>query len=299
MAIDLEQRIRIDYIEHDLLLASAIQLGILRLDQIHPQISGNKWFKLKENIKAAQSGGFETLLTFGGAFSNHLIATAATAHQFGLQAIGIVRGFHAREQPSATLLECEALGMKLVYVSREDYNKKTEQDYLEQLQQQYPGTFIIPEGGSNNLGAEGAGAIAAYIPTDADWVVLPIGTGTTFCGIRNKLDEHIAMLGFPVMKGGEYLSEEISNRTSRGNWLLEASFHFGGFAKYTGELIRFMNDFYAKCSIPLDFVYTGKMMYGIFQMIHEGKIPAGSHIIGTHTGGLQGNRSISRLLAYS
>lgn len=301
MAIELQEHIRIDYIREEMLQVADIRLGILRLDEIHPQVSGNKWFKLKENIGRAKARGADTLLSFGGAFSNHLLATAAAAKANGLSAVGIVRGLHARDNPSVTLRECNQLGMQLVYVSKEEYQQKDDTGYNEVLQKKYPAAFIIPEGGNNEAGLQGVGAIAAYLPEDASLVTLAMGTGTTFAGIRAVLDNKTAMLGFPVMKGGSYLQQEVEKHItiSQNNWRLNDQYHFGGFARYTDALLAFMNAFYQQHHIPLDFVYTGKMIYGILDRIRNKEIEAGSHIIAIHTGGLQGNRSVGHLLSYS
>lgn len=301
MAIDLREQVQIDYLEDALLQQHRIRMGMLRLDLVHPLVSGNKWFKLKENIRAARVAGKDTLLSFGGAYSNHLHAMAAAAQAFQLKSTGIIRGFHGKDLPSETLQQCREMGMELVYVSREEYSKKADPSYLSGLQEQYPDAWLIPEGGNNEAGFSGAGTIAAYIPADATMVALPIGTGTTFCGIRQQLDKGIAMLGFPVMKGGDYLYAELSAQIDPGqdNWMLETAMHFGGFAKHTPELLHFMNRFYAIHRIPLDFVYTGKMIYGVEQMIRDGRIADGSHIICIHTGGLQGNRSVQAQLSYT
>jgi 1-aminocyclopropane-1-carboxylate deaminase len=186
-------------------------------------------------------------------------------------------------------------------VSREDYAKKSKGEFVSELQTLYPHTYIIPEGGDNVNGTIGAGEIASYIPPDTNFVVLAIGTGTTFTGIRNRLNNAVHMLGFPVMKGGMYLKEEIEHKlnTNNDNWQLNAEHHFGGFAKYNRELIDFMNDFYAKHHIPLDLVYTAKMMYGVFDLLQKDYFPQGSNICCIHTGGLQGNSAVSQYLTYS
>ncbi|WP_118951414.1 1-aminocyclopropane-1-carboxylate deaminase/D-cysteine desulfhydrase [Taibaiella helva] len=300
MAIELREQLRIDYLEDERLRQAGVALGILRLDELHPLVSGNKWFKLKENLKAARDAGCNRLLTFGGAYSNHLLATAAAAKYFSFAATGIVRGLHAQALLSDTLQECMTLGMDLVFVSREVYSRKGDDVYLDALQQRYPDAWIVPEGGSNAAGLSGAAGIAAYIPSDSSHVALALGTGTTFAGIRTALDNRIAMTGFPVMKGGAYLETPLGVLIppAQNNWLLSNDYHFGGFGRHTDTLITFMNDFYEQHSIPLDFVYTGKMMYGIFDRIRTGQIPAGSRVICVHTGGLQGNRSIAQRLCY-
>lgn len=301
MAIDLQEQINIDPVDHELLRAKQVSLSVLRLDQIHPVVSGNKWFKLKENIKDARQQHNTSLLTFGGAYSNHLVATAAAAQASGLQSVGIVRGFHGKEHPTETLRQCAMLGMQLHYVSREEYTQKRAKPFLARLRALYPGSYIIPEGGDNRNGMIGAGEIASYIPPDRNVAALAVGTGTTFAGIRNRLDKAIHMLGFPAMKGGEYLKEEIERKldTNMDNWQLSTDYHFGGFATWSPELIAFMNDFFIQHHIPLDIIYTAKMMYGIFALLQKDYFPEGSNICCIHTGGLQGNSAVSQYLAYS
>lgn len=300
MAIDLQEKITVSYLEEEILFQKNIRLGLLRLDRIHPVVSGNKWFKLKENIRIAIRTGKRHLLTFGGSHSNHLIATAATARAYGLGSTGLIRGFHARENLSPTLKDCLDEGMELIYLSREEYKQKQNVEFLARYQQQFPESYIIPEGGNNDSGRIGAAAIAQFISDSASIVAVPVGTGTTFSGIRNGLAPHVTVSGFPVMKGGTYLQEEINKilHPPAVNWLLNSDYHFGGFARYTPELIDFINRFYARHSIKLDFVYTAKMMYGLYDLIQKDKMLAGSHIIAIHTGGLQGNRSIRHLLEF-
>lgn len=275
-----------------------ISLQVLRLDTVHPVISGNKWFKLKENIRIAQSLQCSSILTFGGAYSNHLVATAAAANYHNFQSIGIVRGLHTAAKLTPTLEQCKDYGMDLHFVAREDYDRKYDIDYLHTLEKQFFNAYIIPEGGNNEAGMKGAAEIAGYIPKDADIVALAIGTGTTFCGLRNALPEHVSMLGFTAMKGGDYLLDTIQQKTTTGNWQLATQYHFGGFAKKDNTLIDFMNRFYRQHRIPLDFVYTAKAMYGILDMIDKNHIPGNTKILMVHTGGLQGNNSIRDLLQY-
>lgn len=293
MAIDLEEDIRIDYLRDVWLEERQVRLGMLRLDLVHPLVSGNKWFKLKENIQAARASGRRSLLSFGGAYSNHLHALAAAAAAYGLHAIGVVRGLPG-DTLSPTLEDCRSMGMELQFVSREIYRRKEDPEYLASLQQHYPEAWLVPEGGNNEAGMSGAGAIASRIPADTGMVCLPVGTGATFSGIRAKLDRHIPMTGFTAMKGGGYLEPGIAGVLPDGqdNWRLETSFHFGGFARYDDVLLRFINGFYERHNIQLDFVYTGKMMYGIYELIRTGIIQAGTHLVCIHTGGLQGNRGL-------
>ncbi len=303
MAIDLEAKISVSYLEDDFLSRKNIQLGLLRLDQLHPVVSGNKWFKLKRNIQFALEQGKEGLLTFGGSHSNHLIATAAAAKAYHLQSTGLVRGLHAEAHLPETLRNCLEEGMALHYLSREEYSRKQDPDFLSYWQQLYPDFYIVPEGGNNVLGAEGAAEISSYIPEAANLVALPVGTGTTFTGIRQSLPAAKTMLGFCGMKGGEYLQPIIQEHLQEhaqehlGPWHITAEYHFGGFARHTPQLIQFINSFYQKQGIGLDFVYTAKMMFGLYELIAQNRIENGSHIIALHTGGLQGNNSIKHLLS--
>lgn len=272
------------------------KIHILRLDLIHPIISGNKWFKLKYNIAEALNRNCSSLLTFGGAYSNHLVATAAAAKEVGLNSIGIVRGHHAKENYTSTLRDCEAMGMKLHFISREEYKKKYEQDWLSELSQKFPGTYIIPEGGNNELGMKGAEEIARFISADYTHVVVSVGSGTTFAGLRSGLPEHIKLLGFVPMKNGRYLADKL--KLKKGNWELIDDYHFGGFGKWNEELLHFMNEFYQQHAVPLDMVYTGKMMYGMQKLLQQDFFPADANILCIHTGGLQGNESVKEQLCF-
>lgn len=298
MAINFNLDIQTEYIHDALWENQNIRFGILRLDQIHPFVSGNKWFKLCENIKAAEKAGKNTFLTFGGAFSNHLIATAAAANALGFNSIGFVRGFHANPQKSATLKACQDLGMELKTISRAEYNLKNEASFLANLKFQFPDAWIIPEGGNNEEGRLGVREIATYLPKNTNTVAVPIGSGTTFCGLRNSLSGQVNMLGFAGFKNGAYLFDEIKNNLGNpsAKWQFYDAYHFGGFAKHTPKLIEFINSFFNKFNIPLDFVYTGKMMFGLFDLLKEQQIPEGTHLIAIHTGGLQGNQSIQQFL---
>jgi 1-aminocyclopropane-1-carboxylate deaminase len=301
MGIDFQTEIKIDVLENEILKAQDIELSILRLDRIHPVVSGNKWFKLKYNIAEAVEKGYDSILTFGGAFSNHLIATAAAAKALGLSSIGIVRGFHAESNLSETLHACVNMGMQLHFISRADYSQKETDVFLNTVAQQFPKAFIIPEGGDNEKGRKGTAEIAALIPYSFTHVALPIGTGATFSGIRNALNKDVQMLGFTAMKGGNYLEDAIkqSLNNTLPNWKLITDYHFGGFAKHNQSLIDFMNAFHKNFNISLDMVYTSKMMSGIFDLIKSEKFPNGSKILCIHTGGLQGNHSIKDLLNYN
>lgn len=294
MAIDL-QSVTIDEIRNAWLSQQRIQLRMLRLDKIHPVISGNKWFKLKENLRAAKQCHKNTLLTFGGAYSNHLIATAAAARESGFYSIGFIRGFHGNPQTNPTLKACLEYGMELKFLSREAYNQKDEEYFIAQLKQQYPKAWIIPEGGNNSQGRKGVEEIVRYQPNDAELIVLPVGSGATFAGLRNVTPSSKKMMGFVPFKNADNLKVEIQSHLlpSVGNWELCTDNQFGGFAKQTPELLRFLNAFYRDYQIPLDFIYTGKMMFGLFELIQQHHFPKHTSILAIHTGGLQGNASLA------
>lgn len=268
------------------------RISMLRLDKLHPVISGNKWYKLRYNLAAALDSGDRQLITFGGAYSNHLIAAAAAAKLHGLAAIAVVRGLHGQQNLTPTLKACLDYGMQLHFVSREEYDRKNEPDYQFRLLQQFGPACIIPEGGDNEHGRRGTGDIAALIPDHITHVCLPVGTGTTFAGIRNVLPGTVHITGFTAMKGGQYLVPEIRQHLSPDtdfNWRLEDRFHFGGFARTTAPLLGFMQEFYNRTHIPLDIVYTGKMMAGLQTLFNEGYFLPDARISCIHTGGLQGN----------
>ena len=270
-------------------LPQPVQLTIKRLDQIHPQISGNKFFKLKYNLLAAQQQGFSQVLTFGGAFSNHIAATAYAAQRFGFQSIGIIRGQElATQDLNPTLQTAQDFGMQLHFVSRAEYRLRHEVEYLQQLQQQYPQAFIIPEGGSNSLAIQGTQEILS--PDDLenyDVICCAVGTGGTLAGIIESSSDHQHILGFSALKG-DFLKQDIQQWTDKSNWSLTDAYCCGGYAKTTLELLQFMQQFEQQYDIPLEQVYTAKMMMGLLDLIQHSHFPAHTRILAIHTGGLQG-----------
>ncbi|WP_276134241.1 1-aminocyclopropane-1-carboxylate deaminase/D-cysteine desulfhydrase [Polluticoccus soli] len=273
------------------------EVAMLRLDEVHPIVSGNKWFKLKRNITHAIQQGCETILTFGGGYSNHLVATAAAAKEFGLKSVGVVRGVY--EQLTPTLVACQGFDMLIEFVSQDEYDRKDDETWLKQLTEKYEKVFVVPEGGANDWGREGAAEIAGFIPSGYTHVCVSVGTGTTLEGIRKALSTEVEVFGYVPMKGGTYLTDEISKHVpSNANWLLFDEWHFGGFGKRTDGLISFMNEFYSINHIPLDMVYTAKMMYGVQAQMKAGVFPPDASILCIHTGGLQGNSSIAERLVY-
>lgn len=279
-------------------------IDMLRLDLLHPVISGNKWYKLKYNLQYVAEAGYTTVLTFGGAYSNHLVATAAAAKEKQVKAIAIVRGTYAAHELTPTLKDCTELGMQLVFVTREEYAKKNDEQWLQELSNQFSDPFIIPEGGANEWGRKGAEDIAKLIPAFYTHICVSIGSATTFIGLRNALPASQQLLGFVPMKNGIYLEDEISKHLQHdknSNWQIFDKWHFGGFGKWNDELIKFMNDFYRMNSIPLDIVYTGKMMFGVRSLSFgepfkiskcDDSGEAQASVLCIHSGGVQGNVSI-------
>ena len=270
-------------------LPQPVQLTIKRLDLIHPQISGNKFFKLKYNLLAAQQQGFSQALTFGGAFSNHIAATAFAAQHFGFQSIGMIRGEElASQQFNPTLQTAQDLGMQLHFLSRFEYRLRHQAEYLQQLQQQYPQAFIIPEGGSNALAIQGTQEILS--PDDLenyDVICCAVGTGGTLAGIIESSSEQQHVLGFSALKG-DFLKHDIQQWTDKSNWSLTDAYCCGGYAKITPKLLQFMQQFEQQHHIPLEQVYTAKMMMGLLDLIQYHHFPAHTRILAIHTGGLQG-----------
>lgn len=288
---------RIQVLQPDWYFPYVQEVAMLRLDEVHPVVSGNKWYKLKHNISHAIQHGYKTILTFGGGYSNHLVATAAAAKESGLKSIGVVRGVYDHVTP--TLIACEEYGMQLEFVSQDEYDRKDDEVWLKQLSDKYGNVFIIPEGGANEWGREGAAVIASFIPAGYTHVCISVGTGTTLEGIRSVLPEQTEVFGYVPMKGGSYLTDEISKHVpTNNNWLLFDEWHFGGFGKRSDGLLAFMNEFYTTNHIPLDMVYTAKMMYGVQSQMKAGVFPPDARILCIHTGGLQGNATIADRLIY-
>lgn len=277
----------------EVILKAGVRLFIKRDDLIHPTVSGNKWRKLKYNLQKAKSEGAATLLTFGGAFSNHLYATAAAGKYSGFQTIGIVRGEDPGEKKSSTLKFCEEQGMILHYVSREGYKLRNSKDYIDQLKQKFADIFIIPEGGTSEFALKGVEEMADEVNQQLgftpDYYAVAAGTGGTAAGI---LSSGANVLAFSALKGGEFLETDILNLVGendlQGQLRLFTDYHFKGYAKYTQELLDFILIFKRKHGILLEQVYTGKMFFGLYDLIGKGYFKPGDCIVAVHTGGLQG-----------
>lgn len=298
MVITPEQQPFIQAIHSDWYGGKVAELAMLRLDVIHKDVSGNKWYKLKYNIEHCLRNDYQSILTFGGAYSNHLAATAAIARLAGIQSIGIVKGKYAETVLTPTLTFCLQQGMQLEFATNEEYALKYDGDWLQTFSARYPGTCIIPEGGANDCGVAGAAEIAELIPGDYTHVAVSVGTGSTLAGVAKAVSPGVQVIGFAPMKGGTYLQDNISKWVARSNFIVYDDWYFGGFGKHTPGLLHFMNDFYLQLNIPLDMVYTAKMMYGLREQILNGLYDKQAKILCLHTGGLQGNVSLKDKLVY-
>ncbi|MCE7994901.1 MAG: 1-aminocyclopropane-1-carboxylate deaminase/D-cysteine desulfhydrase [Roseivirga sp.] len=279
---------------HDPRLAKkGVELLIKREDLNHPVISGNKWRKLKYNLEEAKKLGHNWLLTFGGAYSNHIYATAGAGKEFGFETIGVIRGEeHLPLNP--TLSFAKTAGMQLHYIDRTSYRRKSESDTIKLLKQQYGDFYLIPEGGTNELAIRGCEEIVTEIDTDFDYLCCPVGTGGTVAGLISGLQGRSNVIGFSSLKG-DFLQKEVALLLKQSgkhfaNWSINTDYHFGGYAKTKPGLIDFMKNFEQQHHIPLDPVYTAKMLFGIYELIETGVFPAGTRIVAVHTGGLQGRK---------
>jgi 1-aminocyclopropane-1-carboxylate deaminase len=274
-------------------------IDMVRLDTLHPVVSGNKWFKLRLNLSRAADTGKKTVVTFGGAYSNHLVATACAAQHFRLASVGIVRG--SEDQITPTLQQCRDFGMQLIFVSHGDYRNRNQPQWGEALVAGFDDPYIIPEGGANERGRAGAGLLTRYITADYTHIALCVGTGTTLAGIRNALSTSQTIIGFVPMKQSDeqhqYISENLSENRNH-DWTLINDTYFGGFGKWNDSLLQFMNEFHDDNKIPLDIIYTSKMMYNLQQMLADNYFSSCDKILCIHSGGLQGNASVRDSLRY-
>ena len=270
-------------------LPKGITLEIKREDLLHPFVSGNKFRKLKYNVLQAKAENQSVLLTFGGAFSNHIAAVAYAGKEQGFETIGIIRGEELRDKISEnpTLSFAQECGMRFEFVTREAYRHKTEIAFIEQLQVKFGSFYLVPEGGTNDLAVKGCEEILTELDADFDFVCSAVGTGGTISGLINSALPHQKVLGFPALKG-DFLQDEIRNFVQNKNWELITDYHFGGYGKVTTEFIEWINWFYAQTGIPLDPIYTGKMVFGVMDLIQRNYFPPNSKILMIHTGGLQG-----------
>jgi len=280
-------------IEDPLIKDSGINLFIKREDLNHPELSGNKWHKLKYNLIEAKRNGHKTLLTFGGAYSNHIYATAATGKLFDFKTIGIIRGEeHLPLNP--TLSFAASAGMKIHYINRKTYREKNTAEFINKLREKHGKFYIIPEGGTNKLAVKGASEIISNTDIDFDFVCCACGTGGTLAGLATGLNGDKKALGFSVLKGGGFLLHDVEELIYKStgekykNWDINLDYHFGGYAKINSELMEFIQRFQKITSIPVEPIYTGKLLYGVYHLIQNNYFGKGETILAIHTGGMQG-----------
>lgn len=272
-------------------------LSIKREDLLIPEISGNKFRKLKYQLEAILNSNIKTVVTFGGAYSNHIAAVAAAGNTYGIKTIGIIRGEELIDEiyDNPTLSFAKKQGMKLEFVTRSVYRLKEKPSFIETLRQKFGDFHLIPEGGTNTLAIKGCTEILNIDDSDFDYICVSVGTGGTLAGIVSSLLPHQKAIGFSALKG-TFQKELIEKTTSNKNFEIIDTYNFGGYAKIDDQLIRFINDFKQKHNIPLDPVYTGKMMYGVLDLIEKQYFKKNSRILAIHTGGLQGIAGMNKKL---
>ena len=287
----------IQELESDFLQAKKVRLFVKREDVLHPEIGGNKWRKLKYNLRKMRVQKRQKLLTFGGAFSNHVSAVAAAGKLLDFQTIGIIRG-EKIEPLNPTLARAEANGMQLHFINRTSYRTKYQIPFQAKLKQQFGDFYLLPEGGTNAFALPGCAEIMGEIEVQMEdslpnYVCVPCGTGGTISGLISSKKRWAKILGFSVLKG-DFLRRDVeqllTDFTSEitDNWQINTDYHFGGYARSRPELLTFINDFYRQFGIPLEPIYTGKMLYGIFDLIEKNYFEKGAKVMVIHTGGLQG-----------
>ena len=289
-------------IQNELIYTSrqGIELWLKREDLIHPLVSGNKFRKLKYNLEMAKALDYDTLVTFGGAFSNHIAAVAAAGELYEFKTVGIIRGeeLEGKVDDNPTLQFAKKSGMRLKFVSRATYRDKASNAFLMSLKNDFPSAYIIPEGGTNNLAVKGCEEILNEQDALFDVICCPIGTGGTISGLINSASPHQNILGFPALKG-DFLSSEISKFAQQQNWELLSDYHFGGYAKINVELVTFLNRCYRDFGVKFDPVYTGKMMFGIMDLIAKDYFKPNTKLLAIHTGGLQGVKGMNQKLKHT
>ena len=286
MQIPDTKKIKTDEIQIPLLQKKKVELDVLRLDKIHPVISGNKWFKLKYHLDNYNAAKYKGILTFGGAWSNHIVAAACACYLQKINCVGIIRG-EKPGQLSMTLTEAMKYGMGLKFISRKSYGQRNRSQFVSALQKEFPGYFIIPEGGAGMEGEKGAAEILQHTNGKKyTHITCAVGTGTMFNGLVRAASANQEVIGIIVLKGWEQIND------TRGTHFYD--YHFGGYAKYDTALIDFMNDLFRRTNIPTDFVYTGKLAFAIFDLIKKDYFAPASKILLVHSGGLQGNASLQK-----
>ncbi len=289
--LDLHQKVNapLQQLNDPLFEEKGIDVFIKREDLIHPNISGNKWRKLKYNLIEAKEKGFKKILTFGGAYSNHIHALATAGNLLDFQMIGCIRG-EEHLPLNATLSFAQKNGMQFHYMSRSAYREKTSPVIIEELKNQFGDVFLIPEGGTNESAVKGCAEVVDEIGFVPDYLFCAIGTGGTLSGLITGMNGNGRILGVSALKGGDFLTKDISllTDTSFSNWQVLTDYHFGGYAKTTTELFSFIRKFKEQHDILLDPIYTSKMAIAFYDLLGKNTFKRGSKVVLIHTGGLQG-----------
>lgn len=276
-------------VNHPLLDAHGVRLWCKRDDLIHPTLSGNKWRKLKYQLQQARAQGKTHMLSFGGAYSNHIHALAAAGQRAGLRTTGIIRG-EPEAVSNATLSAAKGWGMDLVFVDRQSYRRRQDPEWLARFEA--PDTLIVPEGGSSPLAIPGVAELVAEVPFSPDLWVLPCASGGTLAGLIAGKREREQILAIAVLKGGAFIHDEVCRlhpaAAATPGWRIALDHHDGGYAKFSREMWQWVQAFGAQTGLPLEPIYSGKALWGLFRELAAGQIPRGSEIVFIHTGGLQG-----------
>lgn len=282
-------------IEEKFLKEKQISLYVKRDDLLHHFINGNKWFKLKYNLIKAVDNNINQLLTFGGAYSNHISSFSYSCKLFGFDGIVVIRG-EKYHKLNPTLEFVANNGVNIHYISRKQYRSKYDDNLINELKNQYGDFFLIPEGGSNQLAVEGCSEIASNIELDFDYIVAACGTAGTLTGIAKSLKENQKAIGVAVLKGADFLIDEVRRLSQylKLNFEILFNYHFGGYAKFNDELINFIKEFYIKHQIILEPIYTGKLVFAVYDLISKNYFPKGSKLVLYHSGGLQGYQGLKK-----
>ncbi len=296
---DINENTPLEQISDPFLQERNISLFIQREDLLHPQISGNKWYKLKYNLSEAKVQGKDTLLTFGGAYSNHIYSVAAAGKIFKLNTIGVIRG-EENSVLNSTLSFAKDCGMIFYYLNRSDYKNKDSEEILGRLKRIFGDFYLLPEGGTNQLAVKGCCEIISKLKTEFDYVCCPCGTGGTLAGLISGLTGNNFALGFAILKNASFLKDNVrsvlksSDKNNLNNWDINLDYHFGGYAKTNTQLSNFTQKFSLLTGIPIETIYTGKMLFGIYDLVSKGFFKEGTRIVAIHTGGLQSSRILSQ-----
>jgi len=273
--------------------SKGLHTAVMRLDLLHPDISGNKWFKLKHHLSRARSMGSTAIVSFGGAYSNHLVALAVACKEAGFSSTAFVRGDPHTD--NASIRQMQQAGMQIIFVSRESYRNK--QQLAGDFVRDHPECYVVPEGGGGPDGVKGAAEIYDLIPPDFEYIACAVGTGTTLTGLITAARPDQEIIGVSTLKvpdeNNSSITKYVEAHASGKQFRILFDHHFGGYAKKNAALLAFMNAFYKTEGIPSDFVYTGKLFFAMEHLIGEDAFPPSSKILMIHSGGLQGNRSLS------